>query len=94
MRAGDFVFRVGEARFLVLVVEACAEALLPLAKGLCDAVLATPARTPNFASTVVTVSIGIALFDGHPDYQRLVDRSTEALRSAQAEGVNCCALAA
>lgn len=93
VRAGDFVFRIGEAQFLVLAVETRAEMLLPLAEGLRQAMLATPMRTASHASASVTVSIGAAHFDGHPDYQRLVDRACEALRDAQAHGGNRSALA-
>ena len=55
-----------------------------------ETILATPVRTTSHASASVTVCIGTALFDGHPDYQRLVDRACEALRVAQAQGGNRC----
>ncbi|MDO9138876.1 MAG: diguanylate cyclase, partial [Methylobacter sp.] len=40
-----------------------------------------------------TVSIGIALNDGHPDYQHIIDRADEALYTAKSSGRNCCILA-
>jgi diguanylate cyclase len=93
VRAGDFVFRVAEAQFLVLVVETQTDMLLPLAQSLRQTIVATPVRTTSHASASVTVCIGAALFDGHPDYQRLVDRASEALRAAQTQGGNRCLLA-
>ena len=90
VRAGDFVFRLAEAQFLVLAIEIQTDMLLPLAESLRETILATPVRTTSHASASVTVCIGTALFDGHPDYQRLVDRACEALRVAQAQGGNRC----
>ncbi len=94
VRAGDFVFRIGDDQFLVLVVDAPVEAVRPLADALRERVASTRLRTLGHASTHVTVSIGAALFDGHPDFQRLLDRATEAMREAKAQGRNRCVLAA
>lgn len=93
VRAGDFVFRVGDDQFLVLLVELGADAVLPVADGLRERVSALKLRTGGLAGTSVTVSIGAAVFDGHPDYQRLVDRAEQALRQAKASGRNRCQLA-
>lgn len=93
LRAGDFVFRIGDDQFLALVVECAADALMSLANGLRERVAATPLRTPDHASALVTVSIGVAQFDGHPDYQQLLDRATDAMRQAKAGGRNRCVLA-
>lgn len=94
VRAGDFVFRVGEDQFLVLAVEAGPAAVMPMARGLRERIAATALRTASHATTAVTVSIGVALFDGHPDYQRMVDRASRALRQAKAQGRNQCVLCA
>jgi diguanylate cyclase len=93
LRAGDFVFRIGDDQFLALVVECAADALMPLSNGLRERVAMTRLRTPDYASALVTVSIGVAKFDGHPDYQRLLDRATDALRQAKVGGRNRCVLA-
>lgn len=93
LRAGDFVFRIGDDQFLALVVDCEGAALMSLADGLRERVATTRMRTPDHASALVTVSIGVALFDGHPDYQRLLDRATDAMRQAKVEGYNRCVLA-
>lgn len=93
VRAGDFVFRVGDDQFLVLLVELGANAVLAVADGLRERVAALKLRTGGLPGTSVTVSIGAAVFDGHPDYQRLVDRAEQALRHAKAAGRNRCQLA-
>lgn len=93
VRAGDFVFRVGDDQFLVLLVEVGADAVLRVADGLRERTAALKLRTNGLPGTSVTVSIGAAVFDGHPDYQRLVDRAELALRNAKEAGRNCCQLA-
>ena len=92
VRAGDFVFRVGDDRFLVLLVEAVSSSVLPVAEGLRERIAGLSLRTANRAVTSTTVSIGIAVFDGHPDYQRLLDRADAGLRQAKEAGLNRCVL--
>ena len=41
----------------------------------------------------VTLSIGLAGSDGHPDYQRLLDRADKALYAAKHAGRNRCVMA-
>lgn len=90
LRAGDFVFRIGDDQFLALVVDCPAASLPALADGLRQRIAATRLRTPDHASTFITVSIGAAPFGGDPDYQRLLDRATDAMRQAKQGGRNRC----
>ncbi len=41
----------------------------------------------------VTVSIGGALHDGHPDFQRCIERADAALYEAKQQGRNCVVIA-
>lgn len=93
VRAGDFLFRVGDDQFLVLLVEAHHSNVMHVAEGLRMCVEKLRLRGNGSAATSVTVSIGICLFDGHPDYQHLLDRVTEALVEAKSQGRNRCVLA-
>ena len=43
---------------------------------------------PHNQSLQVTVSIGVATFDGHPDYQVLLRRADAALYQAKHQGRN------
>ena len=43
---------------------------------------------PNNQRLRVTVSAGVATFDGHPDYQRLLRQSDAALYQAKGAGRN------
>lgn len=85
-QAGDFVFRFGDSRFLLLLVEATPQAVQALADKLRERVQAARLRTPMVARSLISACVGIALWDGHPDYQHLVDRASDALRQAQARG--------
>lgn len=94
VRAADFVFRLGEERLGMLLVQTGRpqDAML-IAESLRAAVAAQEIRTAYSARLSVTACIGVAHFDGHPDYQRLVDRAEDALRSAKAAGAGSVRLA-
>ena len=94
LRAGDFIFRIGDDRFAILVVEAGAEHALRIADQLRRQIEAMTFRGPSGTTTYSTASIGVAVFDGHPDYQRLLDRAEQALLRAKANGRNLCEMAA
>jgi diguanylate cyclase len=90
VRAGDFAFRIGDEQFLVLLVEATAESVPRVAEGLRERVAELSLRTKGPARTRMTASIGMAVFDGHPDYQRLVDKAAQALEQAKRDGGDRC----
>ncbi len=81
LRAGDFVFRVGDARFVVLAVEGQWAEAHAIADGLRQRLEAAPVRTSGEARLQLAVSVGVALYDGHPDYQQLMTRAEAALRT-------------
>lgn len=90
LRAGDFVFRLGDDEFLVLLVECDAAAAMRVAEALRRRI-----ETQRFGSldsaqraVQITISAGLAPFDGHPDYQRLLDRASDALRRCKDTGRN------
>lgn len=93
VRAGDFIFRVGEDRYLAVVVEADADGLMAVARGMHRRVQETRLRAPGATSVSISVRVGVAAHDGHPDYQRLVDRALDALRQAGLDGRPPCLLA-
>ncbi|MEY2892431.1 MAG: diguanylate cyclase [Pseudomonadota bacterium] len=88
VRAGDFLFRIGDDRFLILMVEAPAASVLSVAHGLRERIARQSLRMHNGTAATLTVSIGTAVHDGHPDYQRLFDRAEAALRQARQAGGN------
>ena len=93
LRSGDFLFRLGDDEFLALLPECDAASALRAADGLRQRIEALKPDAGGAEQLLLTTSIGIACFDGHPDYQRLLDRADAALRDAKHDGRNCCRMA-
>jgi diguanylate cyclase len=93
VRGGDFVFRYGGEEFLVLLAEVDA----PIARRKAEQIRAEVAalRFENSAlqSYRLTVSIGVAVHDGHPDFERVLQEADRALYRAKREGRNRVCLA-
>ncbi len=94
VRAGDVIFRMGGEEILVLFAGASAENAMLRADMLRTEISEAPVTLPGTTGALrITASIGVAAFDGHPDYQRLIDRADTALYAAKAQGRNRCVLA-
>lgn len=94
VRSGDFVFRHGGEEFLIVCVELTAQEALSVANKVRVAIQAEPIAISDTTKLSLTVSIGVAAYDGHPDYQRLIARADRALYEAKNGGRNKCVLAA
>ena len=88
VRGGDFVFRYGGEELLVLMVEATEAQALGVAEKIRQRMATTPFLIGHEHSLSITTSVGVALFDGHPDYQYLIRRADEALYRAKNAGRN------
>lgn len=91
IRGGDYAFRLGGEEFLMVLVDTAGPAAVQLAEKLRVQIArqAWTQHSQNVGACRVTVSVGVATFDGHPDYQRILQRSDEALDRAKAAGRNC-----
>ncbi len=87
-RAGDFVFRYGGEEFLIVLAEVDHEQAMLVAEKLRARIEEASFLITNDRRISVTVSIGVAASDGHPDYERLVDRADRALYDAKHGGRN------
>ncbi|WP_159918072.1 GGDEF domain-containing protein [Pantoea sp. 18069] len=87
-RAGDYTFRLGGEEFLLLLVDINEARALALAERLRAQVEKEPFRLPGDGRVQVTVSIGVAMHDGHPDYEYTVRKSDQALYAAKNAGRN------
>ncbi len=87
-RAGDHVFRYGQETLMVLAVEQGMEGTLRSAELLRLRVREHAFILGGGAVIKLTLSIGVAVFDGHPDYQYLLGRAEAALDEARAAGGN------
>lgn len=93
VRAGDFVFRYGGEEFLVVLTEVDRDQALEVAEKIRRKIESTAILLANDKTLSVTVSVGVAISDGHPDYQHLIDLADKALYAAKNAGRNRCALA-
>jgi diguanylate cyclase len=87
-RSGDFVFRFGGEEFIIVSVEMPALQALHEAEKIRKAVENDPVLLPEGRQLHMTVSIGVATYDGHPDYQHLIEQADQALYAAKSEGRN------
>lgn len=87
-RGGDYLFRLGGEEFLLLLVDTTADTAVRTAEKLRQQLASEPMNLPRHAPLHMTVSIGVAAFDGHPDYQILLRRADAALYRAKHGGRN------
>lgn len=94
VRTCDFVFRYGGEEFLVVLTEIDVPRALDVAESIRARMSASPLGLADGSTLDLTVSIGVAVSDGHPDYERLIQRADRALYAAKDSGRNCCSVAA
>jgi diguanylate cyclase len=93
LRTSDFLFRHRRHQILAVLGGAAPEHAKRLAENL-RWVLGTRSFRPGGGLPIrVTVSAGVAVHDGHPDYQPTLQRAQEALAQAIAAGGDRCHLA-
>ena len=90
VRSSDFTFRYGGEELLVVLVEMDADSALILAEKIREKLMSSSLQLPLGQSTQVTISGGVATFDGHPDYEHLINRADKALYRAKHQGRNRC----
>ncbi len=90
VRAGDFVFRYGGEEMLMVLVEIDREQALRVAENIRERFAAEPLRVGDKKTANVTASIGIATYNGHPDYETMLKDADGALYEAKEAGRNRC----
>ena len=88
VRSSDYVFRYGGEEFMVLLVETTLRQAKVIVDTLRQKVAATSMSAFGSQSFSVTLSIGVAEFDYHPDYQQLINKADVALYQAKVTGRN------
>jgi len=91
-RGGDYAFRLGGEEFLVILVDISPEKAMLAAEKLRKLIAMERFRLQQGEELSLTTSIGVAQYDGHPDYQRLLQRADRALYQAKNGGRNRCIL--
>ncbi|UDL05824.1 GGDEF domain-containing protein [Marinobacter sp. CA1] len=87
-RSGDFLFRMGGEEFLIILVDIKPDSALRVAEQMRTQLAADPLLLPNNQKLNITASMGLALYDGHPDYQRILRKADDALYQAKNGGRN------
>jgi diguanylate cyclase len=87
-RASDFFFRYGGEEFLAVINEVNEEQALAVAEKIRTRIEAADIGLGDGKTLRVTISIGAAMHDGHPDFQRLITRADDALYRAKQGGRN------
>lgn len=88
-RGGDYIFRMGGEEFLVLLVDSKPSDAMGIAEKLRRTIEHETFRLPQNRTLQLTISVGVAAHNGHPDYQRLLRRADDALYRAKHSGRNC-----
>ncbi|TBU98643.1 diguanylate cyclase [Stutzerimonas kirkiae] len=87
-RGGDYAFRLGGEEFLVVLVDINPEKGIIAAEKLRESVARERFKLPQGGDLKVTISIGMAVHNGHPDYEKLLQQADQALYQAKATGRN------
>ncbi len=88
VRSGDFLFRYGGEEFLVVLSDTQPDLALQVAERLRVNLSKAPYRLNDGRAIDITVSIGLAMHEGHPDYWQVIRRADAALYKAKSEGRN------
>lgn len=88
LRPIDFIFRYGGEEFLLVLVETDARLALSVIERLRARLEQETIVFSADKAISLTASFGIALYDGHPDYQRTIDAADTALYRAKTNGRN------
>lgn len=85
-RGSDYLFRYGGEEFVVVLGSVSHTEALAIAQALRRAIAATPVVLAGGTRLSLTASIGVALQDGHPDYERVLARADAAMYQAKRGG--------
>ncbi len=88
VRASDFIFRYGGEEFLIVMGNVDQNEAIIASEKIREKCDNQTFELTNNKSIHLTCSIGIAVHDGHPDYNRMVKKADLALYDAKNQGRN------
>jgi diguanylate cyclase len=88
IRGSDYIFRLGGEEFLIVLTDISQNNALQVADNLRRRIQNEVIRTSDGTQMQVTLSIGLAMHNGHPDYLRLLKAADQALYKAKHNGRN------
>lgn len=86
IRASDFIFRYGGEEFLILLAEMKVAFVKPIVEKLMNTVRTHKFNIGRDKPLNLTVSVGIAAHQQHPDYNRVINNADKALYQAKETG--------
>ncbi|OYX05434.1 MAG: hypothetical protein B7Z05_06685 [Thiotrichales bacterium 32-46-8] len=86
LRVTDYAFRYGGEEFLILMPETSAKSAERAAEKLLEKIRTASVRLDNGRTLKMTVSIGLAQFDDHPDFEHVIKHADEKLYEAKHNG--------
>ncbi|MEE3662505.1 diguanylate cyclase [Brenneria sp. g21c3] len=91
-RSSDYIFRYGGEEFMFVLIETSKDAAYTFIERLREKIQNHKIRLQNNEVVTITISAGIAEYNGHPDYEYLINAADVALYQAKANGRNRIAL--
>jgi diguanylate cyclase len=88
VRAGDFVFRLGGEEFLIVLADVNKTVIHRVSEKIRLVIANYPFKLSNDKVLAITVSIGTAMHDRHPDFNRTIKLADQALLEAKQNGRN------
>ncbi|MBB1485229.1 GGDEF domain-containing protein [Oceanospirillum sediminis] len=88
VRVSDYSFRYGGEEFLLVLPESSAEQAAEVAEQIRQKVEKLVVELESQRSVNISMSFGVAQFNGHPDYMRSLKNADMALYSAKHQGRN------
>lgn len=93
VRSSDYVFRLGGEEFLIVLVGTGLQQARGVAEALRQRITHHLVPLSDGREFGLTASLGVAGYDGHPDYERLLSRADQAMYAAKRNGRNCVVIA-
>lgn len=88
IRVSDFAFRFGGEEFLLVLTECNADKAQSVSQKISNVIAKHSFKTSNSNHLQVTISAGVAEFDGQPDYQHTIKKADQALYFSKENGRN------
>jgi diguanylate cyclase len=89
VRSGDFIFRLGGEEFLIVLGDINLRVIATVAKKISHIIEKKEFILTDDQVLSITVSIGTAIHDKHPDFNRTIKLADTALYEAKNNGRNC-----
>ncbi len=87
-RSGDYTFRLGGEEFMVVLVDIDTKRAQAIAEKIRTSISQEKFELADGSTINITVSIGISVYSGHPDYQFDLTNADKALYQAKQQGRN------